>query len=206
MSRSGIAGRILISACLAALLYPAGPAGATQLDYTGEERITSQQWSIEFTIPAADEGSTCIRLPYPDYTCRGRWATYSTESVDVSAVGECGPITYEVHHYNVGYSNQGVWIELIFSCPTNWVYLTVKQSAKLTLPGIDYPLTFHTNNPWMEGSDIVDAYSSVVETVLSEALALAGDWHERGGRGVPEKIVNWMNENMSWSGSYVYFP
>lgn len=202
MSLSGILDRMIIITCLAVLFCPAGPAWATQLDYTGDESITNQQWSVEFTLPAALEGETYIRLPYPDYTYRGRWATYATNSVNVAVVGDCGPITYEVHHYNVGYSNQGVWIKLIFSCPTNSVYLTVNQSAKLTLSGIDYPLTFHTNNPWMEGSDYVDRYSPVIGDVLTEALQLSGCWHQGGGRHVPERVVNWLNDNMTWGGPY----
>ena len=98
----------VITVCLLLFLFVGGSVDATQLDYTGEERITSQQWSIEFTIPASSEDYTFIRLPYPDYTYAGRWATYSTESVSVAAIGECGPITSEVHHYNEGYSNQGI--------------------------------------------------------------------------------------------------
>ena len=152
------------------------------------------------------EETFSVRLPFPDYTYKGKWATYSTYEVSVTAAGECGLIDYKLYHYNQGYSNQGVWLKMIYPCYDNQVFLTVRQSAKLDLPGLNYPLTFHTDNPWMDGSDIVDVNSPVVETVLMEALALPGDWHQRGWRGVPEQIVNWMNENMSWSGNYVYYP
>lgn len=192
-----------ITLLLVSIIYlsPIETAGI-QLDYLGSENITSQTWRIEFTIPAMGEDRFNVRLPFPNYSYIGRWASYTTHEVSAGAIGLCGPILYELHHYNQGYSNQGVWLEITYPCNENRVGLTVTQSAKLNLPGIDYPLTFHTNNPWMDGSDIVDAYSPVVENVLSEALALNGDWHSRGGRSVPEKIVNWMNENMSWSGSY----
>jgi len=182
-------------------LSPIDTAGI-QLDYRGSENITSQTWQIELTIPSMGEDRFSMRLPFPNYSYIGRWASYTTHEISAGAIGLCGPILYELHHFNQGYSNQGVWLEIIYSCNENRAGLTVTQSAKLNLPGIDYPLTFHTNNPWMDGSDIVDAYSPVVENVLSEALVLSGDWHSRGGRSVPEKIVNWMNENVSWSGSY----
>jgi len=190
------------SVLIAALALWLEPTEATQLDYKDSERIASQVWSIEFTMQSMGEESFSVRLPFPDYTYVGKWATYSTNSISVGAVGECGPILYELYHYNDGYSNQGVWLKLTFPCSENRVSLTVTQSVKLDLPGIDYPLNFFTNNPWMAGSEIVDVHSPIVENVLAEALALPGDWHERGWRAVPEKIVNWMNLNMTWSGSY----
>ncbi len=207
MIRITLKGLKIVSILIAALALSIGPARTTQLDYKGSESITNQEWKLEFNLLSMGEDSFSVRLPFPNYTYVGKWATYSTQEVLVSAAGECGAIEYELHHYNQGYSNQGVWLKIIYSCYDNWISLTVRQSAKLDLPGIDYPLTFHTNNPWMDGSDIVDVNSSVVEDVLIEALALPGDWHQRGYRDVPEKIINWMNENMSWSGSYqTHYP
>ena len=202
MKRSNPGGLQAVSVLIVLLVLWYQPGGTTQLDYKGSEQITSQVWSIEFTIPSMGEESFSVRLPFPNYTYAGRWATYSTSEVTAGATGECGPILFQLHHYNEGYSNQGVWLEVTYPCPENSISLTVTQSAKLDLPGIDYPLNFYTNNPWMSGSEIVDVYSPVVENVLSEALALPGDWHERGWRAVPEQIVNWMNLNMTWSGSY----
>ena len=200
-------GAVIVLALLLAPALPLGRGEAVQFDYRGSENIGSQEWSLEFTLRSMGEDNFSVRLPFPDYTYVGKWASYGTHEVSVSAVGECGPILCELHHYNEGFSNQGVWLKIVYPCPDNRVYLAARQSAKLDLPGLDYPLTFHTNNPWMDGSDIVDAYSSVVGNVLSEALALGGDWHEGGGRSVPERIVNWMNENMSWSGSgEVHYP
>lgn len=202
MTRTIPRGLKIASVLIAALVLSIELAEATQLDYKDSENISSQVWSIEFTLRSMGEESFSVRLPFPDYTYAGRWATYSTYEVSAGAIGVCGPILYELHHYNEGYSNQGAWLKITIPCSENRVTLTVTQSAKLDLPGIDYPLNFFTNNPWMTGSDIVDVYSPVVQNVLTEALALPGDWHERGWRAVPEKIVNWMNMNMSWSGSY----
>jgi hypothetical protein len=208
MIRVTLRGLKIISILIAALALSIGPGGTTELDYTGAENIIDQEWKLEFTLLSMGEETFSVRLPFPDYTYKGKWATYSTHKDSVYAVGECGPILYELYHYNQGYSNQGVWLKMIYcTCYENTVHLTVRQSAKLDLPGLDYPLTLHTNNPWMDGSNIVDVYSPIVENVLSEALALPGDWHQRGWRGVPEQIVNWMNENMSWSGSYqTHYP
>ncbi len=202
MIRITLRGLKTISILIAVLAFSIDPGGTTQLDYKGAKNITAQEWRLEFTLRSMGEDDFSVRLPFPNYSYVGKWASYSTNEVSVYAVGECGPIYYELHHYNQGYSNQGVWLKIIYSCYDNRVYLTARQSAKLDLPGIDYPITYHTNNPWMSGSNIVDVDSPVIETVLMEALALPGDWHQRGWRGVPEKIVNWMNENMSWSGSY----
>ena len=179
------------------VLFINGPALTSQFDYEDSERIDYQEWTMEFTICSEGLDDFSIRLPFPNYTYKGEWAEYTTDQITVHAVGECGPIIYQLHHYNEGYSNQGVWLQIVYPCYYNTVSITVKQSAKIDLPGLNYPLTLHVNNPWMYGTDIIDINSSVISDVLSEALLLNGDWHT-GNRSVPEKIVNWMNLNMTW--------
>jgi hypothetical protein len=123
---------------------------AKQIDYTGDDRIIGQTWRLEFTVPPMSEDSFCVRLPYPDYTMVGRWATYSTDSLDIVVDSEYGgPFYYEFHHYNEGYSNQGVWIKVIYPPGPIEFTLWVTQSVKLNLPGHDYPLDHYTNNGWM---------------------------------------------------------
>jgi hypothetical protein len=52
----------------------------------------------------------------------------------------------------------------------------------------------------------VDVNSYTVESVLSEALALTGDWHTRGYWRESEQVVNWMCENMEWVEDSRYEP
>ena len=89
----------IASVLIAALVLLIGPAEATQFDFKGSETIARQVWSLEFTIQSMGEDDFSVRLPFPDYTYVGRWATYSTYEVTAGAVGECGPIQYELHHY-----------------------------------------------------------------------------------------------------------
>lgn len=174
-------------------------ARATQLDYTGDDRIISQTWRLAFTVPPGWEDTFCVRMPYPDYSMVGRWATYTTDSLGVDVDCEdFGHMYYEFHHYNDGYSNQGVWIK-VFDPPGPVEFtLWITQSVTLNLPGHDYALEHFTNNGWMEGTDVVDVNSPTVQSVLQEALALQGDWHTRGFWSESEQVVNWMCENMTW--------
>lgn len=188
------------------VIFASSVGNTTQLDYKGSERISRQEWQMQFVLRSMGEDNYSVRLPFPDYTYIGRWDSYLTHEVSVSAVGLCGPITYELYPYNQGYSNQGVWLKPVFDCAENEIFLTVKQSAKLDLPGLDYPLTLHTNNGWMSGSEIIDVNSPVIANVLSEALSMSGEWHQMGWRSIPEKIVNWMNQNMIWGGNYSLYP
>ncbi len=82
----------------------------------------------------------------------------------------------------------------------------VSQSAILNLPGLDYPMYHYTNNGWMDGSEIVDVYHYQIEEVLSEAQAMDDDWHVRGFWSEPEKIINWLNQNMTWDDDNRYEP
>jgi len=180
------------------LFSAAAPSSADQLDYRGSERIENQVWKLEFTICSDGQEDFSIRLPYPDYTYNGEWADYSTKAIDISAVGDCGPVLCQLIHYNDGYSNEGVWLQITYPCYYNTVSISVRQTANINLPGLQHALTFHLTNEWMNGTDIIDVDSPVISNVLSEALLLDGDWHT-GNRSVPEKIVNWMNLNMIWS-------
>ncbi len=190
---------------VAVILLIAGEGQAIQIDCTGDDRITSQKWKLEFTVSHSD--SFCIRLPYPDYTMAGRWATYSTEDIEINiGCDYAGPWWYEETHYNSGYSNQGVWIEVFYPPgPMNFSY-EITQSVQLNLPEINYGMAQHTNNAWMDGTEIVDVNASIIGDVLSEAQAMPGDWHEAGFWDEPEKVVNWLNQNMDWVDDNRYTP
>ena len=180
-------------------------ATATQVDYTGYDEIMGQEWILEFTI--SEYNDYCVRFPYPDYTMMGRWADYATSKVEI--ILDCdviGPWYYEETHYNEGYSNQGVWIKVFYPVgPITFTY-KVNQSGQLGLPGYEYGMAHHTNNSWMCGTDIVDVDAQIVEDVLWEAQAMAGDWHQSGYWSEPEKIVNWLNQNMEWVDDDRYEP
>jgi hypothetical protein len=176
-----------------------------QEDYRGNVQISGQVWKMEFMVCSDNQETFSIRLPYPNYTYNGEWADYSTKAINIVAEGECGPILHQLHHYNQGYSNEGVWMEFIYPCYDNMVRISIQQNVNVSLPGLQYPLTFFTNNRWMDGTDIIDVHSPIVSAVLSEALGLAGDWHT-GNRSVPEKIVNWMNMNMTWNPTPTGYP
>jgi len=184
---------------LLAVVLPANGI-CIQIDFTGSDRIDGQSWQIEFTILNINsEDSFYVRLPYPNYTMNGRWSVYSTQKINVDVVGECGPVYYEEYIYNIGYSNEGVWIKVKYPCYRTRIYLYVKQNARFNLPGIDYPLYHYTNNGWMDGTWIVDVYSCEVAEALGEALDLDCEFHDAGFWHEPEQITNWMMMNIDWS-------
>jgi len=178
-------------------------ATATQIDYKGYDRITGQKWKLQFTIDESND--FCLRFPFPLYTMRGRWATYTTDSVDIDVDWDYqGTTVAQEYHYNEEQSNQGVWIEVLYpSGPITFTY-EVTQSVLMSLPGTQYGMAHHTNNAWMCGTGIVNVDAQIVEDVLSEAQALQGDWHQAGHWSEPEKIVNWLNINMEWVDNNVY--
>ena len=187
----------------AVILLIAGEGQAIQVDCVGYDGITSQKWKLEFTVSHSD--SFCIRLPYPNYTMTGRWATYSTENIEINIDCEyAGPWYRETTHYNSGYSNQGVWIEVFFPPGPMIFTYEIIQSVQLNLPEINYGMAQHTNNAWMNGTDVVDVNSAIIGDVLSEAQAMPGDWHIAGFWNEPEKIVNWLNQNMDWEDYNTY--
>lgn len=178
---------------------------ATQKDYTGHDEILNQVWELELTINPMGSDSFCVRFPYPDYTWVGRWDRYQTEDIDISISYEYpGQLYYEVTHYNVGYSNQGVWIEVFYPPTSITFHYRIRQTATLNLPGHNYPLQHWTNNGWMTGSAIVDVGASIVGQDLDLAKQLPGDWDFRGYWKEPEQIVNWMNGHITWSESNSY--
>ncbi|MBD3423823.1 MAG: T9SS type A sorting domain-containing protein [Candidatus Latescibacteria bacterium] len=193
------------SLCFVSILFLtiAFETNATQIDYKGHDRIEDQKWTLEFTMNESDD--FCVRFPYPEYTMAGRWATYATESVNIDLDWDYqGTTVVQEYHYNEGYSNRGVWIEVLFpSGPISFTYEVI-QSVLLNLPGTQYGMAHHTENGWMCGTDVVDVDAPIVEDVLSEALALQGDWHQAGYWSEPEKIVNWLNINMEWVDYNIY--
>ncbi len=92
MIRIALKGLQIVSILTAALALSIGPGGTTQLDYKGAESITDQVWNLEFTLRSMGEQNFSVRPPFPNYTYVGKWATYSTQEVLVSAAGECGAI------------------------------------------------------------------------------------------------------------------
>jgi len=184
-------------------------AKAVQLDYTGSDKITNQVFIYNFTINPAFEDSFYVRLPYPDpsYAYKGRWATYQSENITIEvSCDEEGPFIYEFYHYNQGFSNQGVWVKVIYPPgPINFLY-RVKQSVTMNLPGLSYPLEHYTNNGWMSGTGIVDVNSNAVSNALAQVMGMEGIWHLRGYWREPEKIVNWLCQNMTWEEIDTYDP
>jgi len=172
---------------------------AVQIDFTGTDAVDSQMWQISFIVENRDNlDSFYVRLPYPNYTMYGRWATYSTTYISAYAIGECGPIEYEIHEYNIGYSNQGIWLKIKYPCFRNYVQLTVRQSVTMRLPGIDYPLKHFTNNGWVNGTYLVDVYSTVIADKLEEAHQIDCEFHTSGFWYEPEQVTNWMMINLRW--------
>jgi hypothetical protein len=181
------------------------PVSARQLDYTGDDRSTGQTWRQELWIPTAGLDSFSVRLLYPNYTMVGRWASYRTDEIEITVqCYEVGTYWYELHHYNQGYSNQGVWLKVMYPPGDIWITYRIKQSVTLNLLGHNYALQHFTNNGWMNGTEFVDANSPVVASVLNEAKLLQGDWHQRAYWKEPEQIVNWMCEELTWEDTDAY--
>jgi hypothetical protein len=190
------------------VLLSGGRVLSTQIDYTGDDWISDQEWMHSMTLPPPDDAdSFYVRFPYPDYCMYGRWATYCTGSIEIDiSCDEPGPFYCEFTHYNKGYSNQGVWIKVSYPPgPIKFDYRVV-QSVSMELPGLGYDMDHYTNNGWMAGTEVVDCYNYPVAEVLSEAKSMSGDWLVRGYWREPEQIVNWMNQNMTWKDDNRYQP
>jgi len=196
---------ISIAFMLCAILDGNVPCLATQMDCTGTDRISSQIWELDLTIIPFSEDSFCVRLPYPDYTWAGRWDRYATDFISIAVTcDDPGPFWYEFHHYNRGYSNQGVWIKVLYPPGDIAFHYRIRQTANLNLPGHDYALLHFTNNGWMTGSNLIDVNAPIVQQTLNLAKQLEGIWHLRGYWKEPEQIVNWMHGHIDWYESNSY--
>lgn len=189
------------------VLFIATNIFAEQIDFTGSDEIDSQTWKISFVVENRDNlDSFYVRLPYPNYTMKGRWAEYSTYYINASAIGECGPIGYEINEYNIGYSNQGIWMKIKYPCYRNSIQLTIKQSVTMRLPGVDYALSHFTNNDWVNGTYLVDVYSTTVNEKLNEAHQIDCEFHNAGFWYEPEQVTNWMMANLQYFNSDEIIP